>query len=312
MQARAIRTTRNRRVTAAFFVALASIACQGASQAPASVRAQGAPVRSGRPDQPARQVQSQRPDRPRRPDRPDRVGGAPANAPTATVEFDLPPDLSTKARDGSFVVRGFEVGYFGTDPRPLRTLQVGRDSLQISGGTARVLVPLVPLPGNVTRATIRVRSLGSGAASDWSNAAGPVDLPTASPRARSGAAPPGDRPSPPPRAPRQALSPDVLASLPELKKALDELVQPGCSESDALAAFGRPQDLALAIAISRRHGLSFERLCSVVKGPPGQSLPGAVRQLSPSVDLRGELQGLRSEAMKLLGASPPGPRRSRP
>ena len=213
------------------------------------------------------------------------------------IEFDLPPDFLARAADGTFVLSAMQAGYFRTAPAPVRTVEIPRAAIRVTGRTGQVSIPLFPLPAGANSVSVRLRSVSSGRPGAWSEAVGPLTMPAVErpPRIRAAARTGG-------------IGLEELERLPALKEALDPLLDSDLSLTLALGSFRRPRDLAMAIVLSRAHSLPFSMLCRIVRGPPATSLAGALMRLKPSLDATRAMHAAQVEARRLL-AQPRGGRR---
>ena len=152
------------------------------------------------------------------------------------LEFDLPPELSARNADGTFVVRAMQVGLFLPGGELVRMLEIPRDEIRVTGQTAQVSVLAFPLPADANRVNARLRVLSSGPPGAWSEAVGPLTLPAI------------ERPrrAPPAAAPRGVAALE-LGRRPALKEALTPLLGSDLSLEEALGSFSGVQDLATAI-----------------------------------------------------------------
>ena len=210
-----------------------------------------------------------------------------------TLEFDLPPGFADRAPNGGFVFSALQVGYFGADASLLRAVEVPREAIRVSGKTAQVSIPLVPLPAANTRVNIRLRGLSSGKPGEWSQPVGPITMPAIPVATRAE------------RAARvRGIDARQLDRRATLQAALQPLLATDFGLADALGSYGGIQELGTAVVLSRKHGLSFPQLSRTVKGPPVLSLAAAVRTLRPSLDALKAVQEARLEARTLIVREP--------
>ncbi len=218
-----------------------------------------------------------------------------SDAPPITMEFDLPADFFTRARDGAYVIRGFRVGYFRPErPLPVWTGEFRRDAVKVDGQTARLSLPQIGLPEGSNRVVVRISSMSREQTGVWSDPSAAVTMPI-----RTTSAP--DRLSSDPRKRRHLTRAD-LERRPALKEALSPLLGPGLDTDAVVTAFRSVDDLATAIVLSRRHELPFAELCKAIQGSPPQSLRDVLGRLRPSLDVRRAFRDARVEARRLLTA----------
>jgi hypothetical protein len=217
--------------------------------------------------------------------------GPPATSPL-TIEFNLPSDFSTRAPDGTFVWRALQIGYFGARGDLIRASEIPRDAIRVSGRTGQVSIPTLPMPAGANRVSIRLRGLSSGRPGEWSESIN-VTMPALERgrRTRTAAA-----------ARTRRLTPEDIARRPALKQALNPLLGSNLALDEVLDSFSRVQELALAVVLSRTHGIQFSMLCRIVRGPPRTSVAAAARKLQPPLDGR-TLNTARAEARKHLAVS---------
>jgi hypothetical protein len=214
----------------------------------------------------------------------------PSGAPPV-LEFDLPPEYWGRGPDGEYVIRGFRLGFFQPDVgTPLQTRDVAIEDVEVVGQLGRI--PLTDImPRGYGRVVVRMQSLAQDEASLWSEPSPPVTLPDESaPRRRS------------PRPPIEVELARHPALVGALKQVLDRSPLP-----EEVRTFRRIQDLATAVALSRRLELPFPELCKALKGlrgPPERTLQEAVRRLRPSLDHQQVVREARAEGRTLLRSAP--------
>ena len=233
---------------------------------------------------------------------------APATRPI-TIEFDV-PDGFAGTPGSQNAVTGFRVGYFrGNDPATVGTTDVPRSAVVVRGRTARIILRDVPvgLQGGV----IRVQTLSGDRASAWSD---PVPLDGLRPAGRSQAAPQQGRsgtarPEAPGRAqPRRAPRGLGLAELerhPALADALRKLLPPDTNLEPQVANFGRIDQLALAVVISRDYEVPFVKLSQVIAGPPRINPRDALASLRKDLNIRDVLRKARPEVRRFVQEGQP-------
>jgi hypothetical protein len=240
--------------------------------------------------------------------------GASSTSGAFTIEFDATDEMRARGTDGAFVIRAFQVGFFD-GASLVRALEIPRDRAEFAGGRVKLRVPLITAPPRTSsNVEVRVRGLSSGPLGQWSPPAGSVSLPAAPAegrpaRARRNADARADRPDRPDR-PDRADRPqssnrraqagvETLDKFPDLKAALTPLLR-GASDPAAAGPCPTIQDLAMAVAVARKHDLQLPPLCEALKDRANGSLEKALKSLRPSIDAQREIRAARAEARALI------------
>jgi hypothetical protein len=224
---------------------------------------------------------------------PPQQGGA-ATSPLV-IEFELPGDFWSRPADGAGAVTGFRVGYFTQgDLSEVATVEVPREAMEISGDIARVVLDAAGVPQDRGALVLRVQTVSGNQSSVWSGSVplatqAPVVPPQVSARATATSS----------RQRRRGLVAGDIDSHPPLGIALRQVVPPDMPVEAALGPFRQLNDVALAVVISRDHGVPFAELLRELEGPPPRSLRNTIRRLEPDLDRRA-LTEARRRALALL------------
>ena len=214
------------------------------------------------------------------------------------VAFDLPPDFSTRQADGTFTVTALEVGYFSWD-RVVRRLMIPREAVTVQEGAGRVTVPLLPIEGGPMAVQLRIRSWSAKAFGSWAPGVGPVELP---------GPPQGERCAR--TRPERQLSERELERYPRLAEALRAVAgTDAAAMAQTIGSFRRAQDLAVALVVARREGLSLVEIGAALRQGTDASLEDAVKKVRPGINAAAAVRDARREARPLLARPPRTPRR---
>lgn len=213
------------------------------------------------------------------------------------LEFDLSSDAGGRGPGGAGFPHGVEVGYFD-GPTLFRTARVPNDRIGFSGRTARITVPVFPVPAIMGGVTLKLRALSTGKPGPWGAGVGPVEFPRIAARRR---------------APRDARARVATAAeldrRPELRDAVEALGQ-GMPITQVLNSFRNVRDLAVAVVLSRKHGLPFPSLCRAVADAPNKSLVVGVGKMAAALDMNRAIEDVAVEVKVLLSSR--APRRATP
>ena len=222
------------------------------------------------------------------------------------LEFDIPAEFA----EGG-VVTGFRVGFFrGNESTAIRTVDVARESLTVSGRTARVTVARENVPQCSGDCVVRVQTLSRTQASAWSD---PVPLggpaargnPTAAPqrppqRTERQVAIPG-RPRAQSRLRRTAgLTAADIEKHTSLSESLRGVLPKGANVDAELRRFRRVPDLAMAVVLSRDYDIPFTTLSQTLAGPPRVTPREALTKLRQDVNAGEAIRKARLEARKFV------------
>jgi hypothetical protein len=245
---------------------------------------------------------------------------APASQPASTqglrrapivLEFDVPAEFTTVPAGSASAVTGFRVGIFQADgASPLSTMDFAREALTVRGGTARVTLAPERVPEGIENAVLRVQTLSRGQAGAWSD---PVALGGAVARqARQAPQRPPRSPqprvaviNPPGAAPgqrRRGVTPADIENYAALSAALRKVLPADTTLEMELGRFRRLQDVAVAVVISRDHGIPFTTVSQTMAGPPRLAGRNALAKLRPDLTDRMVFQKVRAEALRLIEA----------
>jgi hypothetical protein len=212
------------------------------------------------------------------------------------LEFDVPTEYWTMdQQQGQYVVTGFLVGYFATRPRPVHSVKVARSAVEVTGSTARIVLPRPRLPAEVTRYVLRLQMLTTRGSSEWSVASPPIILPMSAEALK---------PRTPQQAKRRGVTLDDIRGYPDLMARIERLVPQEPARADVVTGFLTLEELATAVVISEQEAVPLDRLGKTVKGPPRRSLRQAVSELKPSA-ARSVVRAARGEARRLLADKSP-------
>ena len=231
---------------------------------------------------------------------------ATAAATPLVLEFDIPAEFA----EGG-VVTGFRVGFFrGNDSTAIRAIDVARESLVVSGRTARITVPRENVPQCSDDCVVRVQTLSRNQASAWSD---PVPVGGVAVRENPTAAPQ----RPPQRTEQRAAIPErpraqsgrrragglTAADVEKhtsLSESLRAVLPKDANVNAELRRFRRLEDLALVVVLSRDYHIPFTTLIQTLAGPPRVTPRDAVMKLRQDVDAREAVRKSRAEAQKFV------------
>jgi hypothetical protein len=216
---------------------------------------------------------------------PPAVKAAPPQAPAPQsspymLEFELPAEFSARSADGSDLISGFRLGYFKpSESTPFSTVDLSRGQVAVTGRTARVPLDLQRVPADLNSIVVKLQTQSRGQFSAWSEPSPPL----------TGLGPPRAA-----RQPRQRQDGGerrgqglLLADIERharLAEALRKVVPADAKIEDLLKGYRRLNDLAVAVVLSRDHGVPFVALTQSLQGPPRRSLRNALKQVQPKLE----------------------------